>query len=474
MKALPKIAIFILILMLLPTFALAEEDYAPLNNECTLQLEGFCNHPKRLTDFDCNTGANLKNGSEGTILWTGELNAGIVYWEWTLPPRECRFDFLAEDGSVLQSNVRYNEGMRGYLTVPESCFGVRLTCMDEARLTEWHIYRQNELPQGVLLWDVAPEKCDLMLVVAHSDDELVMMGGIVPTYAGDRGYNVQVVYCYVPELYRHAEALAGLRYSGMTTLPTIFITEDEKNLRFDEKITEQIRRFRPEVIITHDINGEYGNVGHVLVSRKTREAVEAAADETLFPASAEQWGTWQVKKFYIHLYEQNSIRMDFDTPLSSFGGKTAFELAQEAYGFHKSQRSDWLVQLQSNRWDCREYGLYFSTVGMDVAKDDFFENIPKTLLSNYREPTPEPTLAPTVTPTIAPPSISAVPIAVITLEPTVEPTAEPTIAPAPSVESAPLQADSALPIFPILLIAAAAAIAIIIVLIILLARRRKG
>ena len=125
--------------------------------------------------------------------------------------------------------------------------------------------------------------------------------------------------------------------------------------------------------------GEYGqyeyknpqSTGHGLVSKNCREAVEAASDPKKFPKSAEEYGTWQVKKLYIHLYDKNQVVMDFDTPLSFFNGKTAFEIAQEAYAFHKSQRSYWLEVLKSNRYDCRKYGLYSTTVGEDVEKNDF-------------------------------------------------------------------------------------------------------
>ena len=161
---------------------------------------------------------------------------------------------------------------------------------------------------------MAPEKCDIMLVAAHSDDELVMMGGIIPTYAAERGMRVQVIYCYVPEQERHGEALGGLWYSGMRTLPVFFVIENESRLRFAEKITREIRRFKPEVVITHDIWGEYGkteyknpqSTGHGLVSKNCRE-VEAAPNEKQFPKSAQEYGVWQVKKLYIHLYEENQL-----------------------------------------------------------------------------------------------------------------------------------------------------------------------
>lgn len=400
-RAFAGFALIVVMLAMAPRMVHAEEqarEDAPLNERCTLDWTGFCNHPSRMIDGRPETSVSLEAGDSGAIYWTEDVDAGIIYWEWTIPPATCTFDFLDVDGTIMQQNIRIREGVRGYLEVPDGCFGIRLTAGDACELSEWRVYAADRLPEDVLLWEPAPEKCDLMLVVAHSDDELVMMGGIIPTYAAERGYRVQVVYCYVPELERHAEALAGLRCNGMTTMPVIFVTEDEHRLRFAEKITNEIRRFRPEVVITHDIDGEYGNPGHVLVSRETRKAVEAAVDPAMFPESAETFGVWQVKKLYIHLYEENQIRMDFDTPLSAFDGKTAFEMAQIGYACHQSQRSEWLKQLQSNRWDCRLYGLYSSTVGADMQKNDFLENIPPDLLSNYVPPTPAPTATPAPTP----------------------------------------------------------------------------
>ena len=425
-------AVFLAILFLLGTglTGVAQADSkkaAPINRECELDWKGFCNNPSRLYDSNWKTGVDLKKGATGAIRWKEEQKASLIWWEWTQPPEEgCTFTFLDADGNTLAEDVRTNEGDRGYLFVPEGAFGIRLVVDGPCRMTEWHVYAEDGIPEDIHLWEPAPEKCDIMLVVAHSDDELVMMGGIIPTYVAERGYRVQVVYCYVPEMNRHSEALNGLWFSGMRTLPTFFQITDEHRLEFHRKITEQIRKYRPEVVITHDIDGEYGNSGHVLVSRETRKAVESAANASEFTASAEKYGTWQVKKLYVHLYDKNQIVMDFDTPLDAFDGKTAFEIAQEAYSFHKSQRSDWLKQLQSNRWDCRKYGLYSSTVGEDVAKNDFLENIPPELLSNF-VPTPSP--VPTDTPE---PTDTPAPTEIPTLEPTSVPAVEPAETPEPT------------------------------------------
>lgn len=427
-----------------------------LNDRCTLDWNGFCNYPQRLTDYDCKSGTSSEKGGSAAIYWTEDVPVGLMYWEWTVPPEECSFTFLDADGQAISTSLRYRDGDIGYLYVPEEARGVKLEIKDRFRMTEWHLYEKDRLPESLHLWEQAPDKCDIMLVSAHSDDELVMMGGIIPTYVGERGLRVQVIYCYVPvvldrnktkntsEEERHGEALEGLWFSGMRTLPVFFFIEEENHYRFDEKITREIRRFKPEVVITHDPEGEYGNPGHKLVSKKCTEAVAAAADPAKFPASAEEYGTWQVKKYYLHLYKENQIVMDFDTPLSAFNGKTAFEMAQEAYAFHKSQRRAWLDELKSNRYDCRKYGLYSTTVGPDVEKNDFLENIPPELLSNYVAPTPAPTEEPTPTPEPTPepteeptPEPTEEPTPAPTPEPTDEPTAEPTEAPTERPTKAP-------------------------------------
>lgn len=486
------LAVFLSILFCIPFLSVAaaadDGEPLPLNERCTLDWKGFCNYPKRLSDNNCETGTSFTKGGSGSIYWTDDVPVGLMYWEWVIPPEECSFTFFDKDGAAISSNVRYREGDRGYLYVPEEARGVTLEVKGECRMTEWHLYERDGLPASLHLWEPAPEKCDIMLVSAHSDDELVMMGGIIPTYAGERGLVVEVVYCYVPvvldrnkstarsEEERHGEALEGLWFSGVRRLPVFLRCDDDHPYLFDEKITREIRRFKPEVVITHDIDGEYGNPGHVLVSRKCREAVEAAADPERFPESATEYGTWQVKKVYLHLYKENEIVMDFDAPLSAFDGKTAFELAQEAYAFHKSQRGDWLDVLKSNQYNCRKYGLYFTTVGEDVEKNDFLENIPKELLSNYVEPTPEPTLEPTPEPTPEPteeptPAITEAPTEAPSDEPTEQPSAEPSITPASEVQL--VEPPKTVPTLW-LVIGGAALIALIGVLLALLSRRRRG
>ena len=84
---------------------------------------------------------------------------------------------------------------------------------------------------------------------------------------------------------------------------------------------------------------------------------------------------WQIKKLYIHLYEQNPVKMDWRKPLAAFDGQTAFDVACRAFACHISQqRTDYHVE-DFGPYDNSRFGLAFSAIGEDTRKDDFFEHV---------------------------------------------------------------------------------------------------
>ena len=194
-----------------------------------------------------------------------------------------------------------------------------------------------------------------------------------------------------------------------------------------EELVARIRRFRPEVIVTHDFDGEYGHNQHKITAMVMQAAIDAAADPSRFPDSAAQYGTWQVKKLYIHLYGENQVHMPWKVPLEELGGRTPLEVARVGYAEHKSQQEYYQVN-DGGKYDNALFGLYFSTVGLDSGANDMFENIPT--------PTPEPTATPEITPTPIPTEVpTAEPTAEVALPVlTAEPTATPTAEPVPAVE----------------------------------------
>ena len=140
-------------------------------------------------------------------------------------------------------------------------------------------------------------------------------------------------------------------------------------------VTEWIRRFQPDVLLTHDLQGEYGHGAHRACADAVMHCVEYAADAKKYPRSAQKYGTWDTPKCYIHLWKENVIDMDWRQPLEAFGGKTGFDVAAEGFRCHKSQqKTDYHVE-DWGPWDSSLFGLFRTTVGPDEEKNDFFENL---------------------------------------------------------------------------------------------------
>ena len=148
-------------------------------------------------------------------------------------------------------------------------------------------------------------------------------------------------------------------------------------------VVEQLRRFRPLVAVGHDIHGEYGHGVHKLYGLSLQSGAERSKDPAAYPESAEKWGVWDVPKTYLHLYSENQIHMNWDRPLEQFDGMTPYEVCKEkGYPAHESQYGDfaWYFYGMDTAEEIEElspceYGLCRSTVGEDIRKDDFFENL---------------------------------------------------------------------------------------------------
>ena len=73
---------------------------------------------------------------------------------------------------------------------------------------------------------------------------------------------------------------------------------------------------------------------------KAFTAIAIAANEDEYTDLTVAYGTWEVKKFYRHLWKENQIHFDWNVPLASMGGATGLELADSAFEiFHKTQET---------------------------------------------------------------------------------------------------------------------------------------
>jgi LmbE family N-acetylglucosaminyl deacetylase len=137
-----------------------------------------------------------------------------------------------------------------------------------------------------------------MCVLAHPDDESLGTGGILAKYSregvdtfvvtatrGERGRFDDKGTSPGPAVVgqtREAELRAAARELGVREVSLLDYLDGELDevdvTEASEKIAGQIRRVRPQVVVTFDPFGAYGHPDHVAISQLTAAAVVRASD----------------------------------------------------------------------------------------------------------------------------------------------------------------------------------------------------
>ena len=324
-------------------------------------------------------GIYLCSGMENPEPWVVEVQDGK---DWTVAARAeglYGHEYVAVDG-LTRFRIRLETAAQKVLAI-----------------NELYLLGEGDVPGWVQRWEPQVEKADLMILAGHPDDEMLFFGGMIPTYAGEYGMKVAVCYltCNTPG--RRSELLNGLWYCGVRNYPDIGNFWDKYSLKLKTSydvwgktnvlsyVTGLIRKYKPEVIATHDVNGEYGHGAHRVCADACLQCVTLAANAGKYKASAQTWGVWQPKKLYIHMYKDNPVEFNWDLPLASQNGRTGFETAVEAYKFYVSQQQpQYRVEPRDSVKSCYLFGLAFTTVGLDERKDDPFEHIDPSSLTTYQ------------------------------------------------------------------------------------------
>ncbi|MBR0367270.1 MAG: PIG-L family deacetylase [Clostridia bacterium] len=358
----------------------------------------------------------------GAGAWIGaripdDVAAGAIRIEWMFDPEG--FELIEYDADQKELRRRTQAD-----TFPNIC--TMFTLRPDAKIVQLKmtaggqqvgritLYSEGILPGDVQTWLPPVEKADLMAVSTHQDDEVLFLGGTIPYSDVVCGRPTVTVYMANCGRERRREALECLWEMGSRHYPEFVNLKDEKveSIKAGVKLwggkdnilkemVERIRRYKPEVIVAQDLNGEYGHNQHKIVARAMKYAVEAAADPARYPDSYDQYGAWQVKKLYIHLLKENQIRMDWTAPRAECGGLSLLQVAKNGMAKHASQTAYFSVK-DSSKYDNALFGLQVSTVGEDTAKDDFFENIPEDASEAYLATAPTPTPRPSPTPESTP------------------------------------------------------------------------
>lgn len=405
-----KIALLLALatLLLLTAGAWAEEA-EDLTGSCTVKAVDKTGKVKSITDGKYTTfWESSKRKGPWVILSCEKPIYGLYLCFRTLPESYVIQKQSGEDW------VTVAEGNTGYYHAFYEMDGlnkIRILSTAEKKnilgFNEIYAFGKGEIPDWVQRWEPPVEKADILFLIAHPDDELLFTGGAIPTYGAERGKQIEVAYLTPSNPTRRSEALNGLWHMGLRHYPVFgnFSDRYAKSGKLNDAyklinggqntvwswVTDLFRRFRPEVVVTQDLKGEYGHPQHKMVADAAVQCFMKAADASEFKESADKYGPWQVKKLYIHLYGETDKQtvLDWDQPLAAFGGKTGAQLASEAFALHVSQKGmgsgkgkkfeAFTVETTgAEKYPYDHFGLCSSKVGEDEAKNDFLEHIDST------------------------------------------------------------------------------------------------
>lgn len=378
---LTKLKILLIILFSLCTITVHGDISTEITKNCHITSSKSINN---IVDGRYST--NLALSENDNIGIKGDKHIKAIYILWDNIPSS--FSIKDASGNLISSYDRNdNIFLHQLIKIDKDINNLNLTIdSGNCKIAEIYVFSDGHLPEWVQDWKEPYEKADMLLLPTHADDEHLFFGGTMPYYAGELKLKVQVAYLTNHYNFRVHELLNGLWSVGIRAYPIIpefhdyyaSSLDEAKQLYNENEIlghqVELLRRFKPYVVIGHDLNGEYGHGVHMLNANSLTKALEISSDNTMYAESAKKYGVWDVPKCYLHLYKNNRLSMNWDVPLKKFNNKTAFEMAVIGFSKHISQQEFFSVG-KKGVFDCRAFGLYRSTVGEDKVKNDFLENI---------------------------------------------------------------------------------------------------
>lgn len=346
---------------------------------------------KNVTDNDIDT---TWTGGKMTITMPKNKTPDGILIKWHLTKNDYTFKSYDKNGKVLNKYTGKSFGkIHNYYKLNKNTVKVTINLKKEKGnngICTLRVYEKGKVGPSVEQWQTPKAKnCDLMVISAHRDDELLFFGGTIPYYNNVRHKNVYTMYMSGTDRLRVREALAGQWSMGVKTYPIFmgYIGGYHKGVSGTlndwggedavlGKMVEKIREYRPDVIVTHDKDGEYGHPTHKTTSYLVTKAVKLAKDKTKYKSSYKKYGAWKVKKVYCHYTNTNPITMNWSKHYSQLDGKSPIQVATVAFDKHRSQHGGWDMNNSTvKKYSNKKFGLMYTTVGKDKKKNDFFEHI---------------------------------------------------------------------------------------------------
>ena len=389
-----KLLLMLALLTLLCLPALAEEA-RELTPDCAVTVSGHKADLLNMLDGDYYTyWACGKNGYVEITAPAGERLHGLyVSWGKYITKWEIQaFDAAANAWQAVYTTA--DEFYNQYIPLTDGYEAVRLvnktTDGHEMAVSELHALGAGEVPRWVQQWKNFEGKADLVLLVTDPGDEYLFFGGLLPTYIA-QGKEIMVCEIVNTIAAYKSQMLDGLWYCGLTNYPYMAYFRPNmassmqaqydawSQVQFVRHVSRIVRMYKPDVLVTHAKNGENIDGGHKVCADAAVRSLTTAMDELYDVGYGyANWGNWRVLKLYLHQTGDALTTLDYDLPLDFYGGKTARQIAQEAYSFQDYQKKSLKgrdITYGEGVSDGSAYGLVFSQVGEDTGSGDLFEHI---------------------------------------------------------------------------------------------------
>ena len=229
-----------------------------------------------------------------------------------------------------------------------------------------------------------------MAIVAHPDDIEFGCAGTLARWA-KAGARIAYLLCTSGDVgiakdgmtraqaveIREAEQRAAAAVAGATEV--IFLREPDgmvqATLELRKKLVREIRRFRPEVVITGDPQLLWAGEGYI--NHPDHRAVALAAVDAIFPASgqpnlfeelaAEGLTAHKVRKVFVNNWREGDYYVSIDDTI---------DVKVAALKEHKSQMGEWDVEKNIKQWASErakghemQYAEIFRVVTLESDED---------------------------------------------------------------------------------------------------------
>lgn len=386
-----KVLFLVLCLMLLCLPALCEEAQ-DITDKCTITASENTKQLANLFDSDYTT--EWVSAHRGYIEITAPEGDGVhgLYVSWGGFITNWCVEAQDENGKWGVIYETEDQFYNQYIPLPEGYQSVRLKCMAPdynhvLHVTELHVLGAGEAPSWVQQWENFTGKADIVLMVTDPGDEYLFFGGLIPYYVAQEKEVMLCVIVNTASQYK-SQLLDGLWHCGMTNYPYIAYFKPNmaatarqqyalwSEVQFVRHVTRIVRIYKPDVLVTHSQDGEGIDGGHRVCADAAIRSIASAMDSKYDVGYGYKlYGNYQLPKLYLHAPATGEVTLDYSEPLSYFNGKSAFEVANEAYMMQDYQKKMAETLRTDGVFNGAAFTLHASEVGTDTQKNDLFENL---------------------------------------------------------------------------------------------------